>query len=277
MRKYLISLSNILASIVFLYQFGYGQSQTSGLIKFTITMQRNGHGQQKQDQWSESKKIWFKDSSVIYEIRTELETSESTPQGTVVKKSHPVLRYVYLDLHTMSCQDYHMFKDTAQPFCSYNLKWNDTTDLWKFYYTKEVSDTAPGMSVMSDSMVNNISFKRIKVLDQHYPQQRFYNVYYLNCNTFQNMFNLNRTLNDMYPGCKTTMSDLFADDGNLIFRAEYEILEDKLNQVEEKVFNQWHENAITTKLPKLSYKEARKNCIVIPEHENPTISIIPNK
>jgi hypothetical protein len=276
MKKYLIHPISIFLLTFILNAYSYGQYQTEGLAKYSsyeintdnITKKKTvGHVE-----WTN---IWFKDSAVIYELRINLESKESTIEGTIVKRSYPVWRYVYLDLRTMRCQDYFNFKDTAMPLFNYLLKSNDTVSLWRFFIPKTKYDTLPGMFTMKDTIMDNIVYKRVKVLYKYYPEQNYFGVYYFDCNTKKNIFHLNRTLSDMYPNCKSNRIDFFDSSGNVSIRNEYKIIKDTLSCEEECIFKQWQKNAKKTKLPLLSYSETKRIPIPYHEHENPTIKILP--
>lgn len=276
MRKYRIHCISFILLSFLLQTPAYSQYQTAGLVKYTgSSIYTNDSTNTEKINWSEWTRIWFKDSSVIYEMRINYETRDQTLQGTVVKKSYPVWRYIYLDLRTMICQDYQNFKDTAVPFCNYSLKLNDTIVIWKFFAPKRSSDTSNGMFTMHDTTIGNTLYKRIKVLYKYYRQTGDYFIYYLNCNATPNMFHMSRTLNEMFPGCKTTRCDILDKNHKVTGRTEYKILSDTLTYAEENVFRKWHDNALKTKLPLLSYTEATRMCIANYEHENPTIEILP--
>jgi len=255
----------------------HSQYQTEGIVKYTWSrIHTNDSTNKEKILWSEWSRIWFKDSSVIYEMRINYQTSDQTAHGTtVVKKSYPVWRYVYLDLRTMICQDYQTFKDTATPFCNYSIKLSDAISIWKFFAPKSDRDTTPGVSTLSDTIIGNSKFKRIKVLYKYHAQTGDYLIYYLNCNTIPNMFHLNRSLNEMFPGCKATRQDLLDRNNKVTGRTEYNILSDKLTDAEENVFRHWRDNAVKTKLPLLSYSQVYQMCPANYDHENPIIEILP--
>jgi hypothetical protein len=274
MKKYISRYTTFVIICFLFHNTAYSQSQ--GLIKYSFSsIHFNDSTKAEQTNWKEWMRIWFKDSCVIYEMRINYQTADQTPQGTVVKRSYPVWRYIYLDLRTMICQDYQNFKDTAKPFCNYSLKPTDYIGIWKFFAPKKNSDTLPGMTIISDTIINNSLFKRAKVLYKYYRETGNYFIYYLNCNVASNMFHLNRTLNEMFPGCKTIRIDLMESNGKVSARTEYEIFSDSLSAEDENLFKEWHKNSLKIQLPLLSYEEAMKSCIANYEHENPTITIEP--
>jgi hypothetical protein len=269
MKKNSIRFIKVLLTCFLFSLQSYSQSQTKGLVNISDWFIRMFDTIPVKQET----KIWFKDSCVVYEIRANFESSESTPEGTVVKRSSPVWKYAYLDLRNMHCQEYLHFKDTALPFCNYVLKPGEMIG-WKFYMPKSPRDTGTGIISMSDTLINNKVFKRLNGIWKD-PVETLYNISYLDCNAPKNMFYMAKTISEMYPGCKVTRSDIFDSNGKLLSRFEFEVIRDMLNVQEEALFKQWEENSAKTKLPLLSHSEAEQIMIPNPEHENPTITIVP--
>ena len=257
----------------FAYTFGYSQYQKEGIIdNFTAAFLNNDSIHQEKPNWREFTRVWFKDSCIIYELRINYETRDQSLEQTTIKKSYPVWRYVYLDLRTMICQDYSSFKDTAMPYCNYFLKPTDISSVWEFYKNEKRYNS---LDVITDTVINNTVFKRTKMF--YNTPAKYYSIYYLNCNAQKNMFDLDKSLNEMFPDCKTMMIEGFNLNGKLQNRTEYKIISDTLTADEKKIFQKWQQNACKIQLPLLSYEEARKSCVATYDHENPTITIIPNK
>jgi len=66
-------------------------------------------------------KVYFLDSTVIYEIRILKLSDNDTDIGKGLMSRRPILKYTYLDLRTMIAQDYLNFHDSAKPKLSYPL------------------------------------------------------------------------------------------------------------------------------------------------------------
>jgi hypothetical protein len=256
----------------------FSQYQKEGLVDFASSWFIDFSNVKTKDSMAtQHEQMWFKDSCVIYERRTHLETSEDAKEGTVVKKSFPVWRYIYLDLKTMLCQEYLDFKDTSMPFCSYKIMPTDTMGFWNAFALKKKSDTLHGVFPMMDTIVEKKIFKRVKILYKYYEYEKSYCVYYFDCNAQQNIFHLNRTLSDMYPRCKSSRLDFYDSTNKVIIREERNVIRGKLTALEEAVFKQWHKNLINIKLPLIKVSEAWRIPIRNPEHENPTITILPKE
>lgn len=221
-------------------------------------------------------KTWFKDSIVIFEVRINLRTSESTQTGTVVKISNPVWKYSMLNLQTMVAQDYLVFKDTAMPVSNYRVQPNESIT-WVFYRPKTVSDTAHGFTVLSDTAINSIYYKRVKVLSKFYPQEQSFTVYYLKRTQRKHIFQLNKSVDEIYQGWKIAYSETYDKPTNVLVRTAVTFLRDSLTDEEDSLFSQWSRNAMLTNLPLLSsLDEAQRVSMRTPAHENPTIEIVPN-
>lgn len=201
-------------------------------------------------------RIWFKDSSVIYEIKIIKIKTDHTPKGTFEKTTFDLLKYTYLDLRTMRCQDYFSLKDTALPLDNYILKPGEGFG-WEFFTAKNSNDTIGIRSTLPDTIIDNKVYGRIKI--RNHPDTSGYDYeYYLDCNLKNNMFHLNPTLDEMYPKCKVVRYVLKSKDDPFTTIVNTKIISDTLSKVEVAVFTKWGHNAITTKLPVINSKEANK-------------------
>lgn len=270
--------THIILSLIFFLQYSdcFCQFIHEGLVKVTVKRTITSPSSRNDSLIYQENKIWFKDSSVIFAIRLYLESRESTAEGTILKKSNPVWRYMYLNLRTMACQDYLSFKDTAAPFCNYRFPLNEPANVWVFFAQKNASDTLHGVFPLNDTIINNTVFKRIKILYKYYDLHKDYGVYYLEKDPKKSIFHMNQTLSDMYPDYNAKKFDFFEPNGNIIFGSEH-IITDKLTSEEECIFKKWESNAKNTKLPIISYSDVYKIILPYPEHENPQITIIPLK
>jgi len=194
-------------------------------------------------------KIWFKDSCVVYEILN----SVNTDNGSGVEKhSYEILKYVFLDLKTMRCQDYLSFSDTAIALNNYILRSGETV-AWGFF-----SDAKPRyqdlLSFISDSTMNGIVYKRARAVERNSDWELIY-VYYLR-SLKSNIFSMNKHLEIDQPGYKTTRLDIIDPRSNKVTTIEIEIIKEQLDSKEERILDRWNDNAMHTKLPLLSLKEA---------------------
>jgi hypothetical protein len=219
--------------------------------------------------------LWYKDSTVVIEHRINYRSEDQTPEGWVIKESYPVARYMFINLRTMLCQEYLNFKDTAKPFCNYQLKVSDTSEFQYFFTPKSSNDTLHGVFPLNDTIVNGINFKRIKILYKHYEFEKSYSLYYLDCRPNESIFYLNKTLSEIYSGCKAYRADFCDASGKPIIRTEITNIRNKLNATEENIFKCWTKNAVITTLPLISHSQASRINIPFPEHENPKITVMP--
>ncbi len=280
MKKKQLQFIGLLIFNLLIHSHVFCQYQKEGLVSLTNSSFIDFSSKildTKDSMIKDETKMWFKDSCVIYELRIHLESSTSINEGTLVKKSYPVWKYIYLDLRTMICQDYLNLQDTALPFCNYSLKPDDASGIWAFFAPKKESDTLHGLFPLNDTIISNTTFKRIKILYKYYEYEKSYSVYYFDCAAKQNMFYFNRTLGEMYPNCKPRKLDFFDSTNKLIIKGEINVVRDKLNLKEDCIFKQWNKNAKNTKLPMLTVSESEKIHISEPEHENPTITILPRE
>jgi hypothetical protein len=277
MRNKQIQFKLIFIFFILQNQYTYCQYKKEGILNIVSTYLVNfndGEIEMKDKSNTQIQKIWFRDSSIIYELRTHLESRESTKEGIILKKSYPVWRYIHLNLKTMICQDYLNFNDTAKPFCRYILKPTDTLGILGIFFPQKKSDTLHGVFKMKDTIINNESFKRVKILYKYYEHEKSYGVYYIKCNEKKNIFSMNKTLSSMYPDCNFNLFNFYNSDNKVISKEEFTIIRDKLNVMEENIFKNWCKNSKNTKLPLISYSDAIRILIRDPEHENPTTEIL---
>ncbi|MBS1733336.1 MAG: hypothetical protein JST02_08580, partial [Bacteroidetes bacterium] len=195
-------------------------------------------------------RIWFKDSSVIFEVKIiTIETIHS--KITTEKISFKPFKFTYLDLRTMKCQDYITLTDTSSPITNYVLT-SEGGDFWEFYLPKKADDTLGIRTVLPDTIINKKSYKRLKIAAADTVEHE----YYIECNAKQNIFHLNRTLDEMYPGCKIVKSIEKRKNIPFTYIIEVNVLSDSLTMNEESIFSKWAKNASECKLPLLDFRSA---------------------
>ena len=201
-------------------------------------------------------RIWFSDSSVIYEIKIIGIKTDHTSKGTFEKTSFDFFKYTYLDLRTMRCQDYFNLKDTAFPVNNYLLEIGHFAG-WEFFTPKYPIDTSGIMSLLPDTIIDHKNYSRIKIKNNPDTLEFDYE-FYLDCKTKNNMFHLNPTLDEMYPRCKVVRSIMKFKNYHFTTVFNTKIVADTLSKEEKTVFAKWAQNAIVTKLPLINYMEANK-------------------
>jgi hypothetical protein len=219
--------------------------------------------------------LWYKDSCAIIEHRINYGTEEETATGVIRKESYPAYRFSFINLRTLQCQDYLHLSDTAKPFCNYLRKTTDRIENNFFFTTKSKYDTLGGTHIMSDTIIDGITYKRIKILYQNYEYEKSYSILYLDCRPNNSMFYFNKTLTDLYNGCKAFRTDFCDSTGRSVIRSEMLTVSNKLSTSENKLFDCWKKNAAITTLPLISYSEAKEIMIFDIKHENPRITFKP--
>jgi hypothetical protein len=269
-RLFLVLLSIIALSSVYFE----ANCQKEGSVIYTTDeyLYRNSSGTPILT--SHQKKIWFKDSTVIYEIRINRETTESTADGLVTKKSNPVLRYSLLNLRNMIGQDYLIFTDSATPVSNFRLQPDETLS-WTFYKSGMAIDTSQVVTKIADTIIGSTPYRRIRMPYPLSQDETGYCLYYLQ-KTKGTIFQLNRLVDSIYKGWRTTLLQLFDQNNNLLLTSKLEVPNGVLTKKERSIFVKWGKNARATKLPLLnSLSEAEAIKIRMPDHENPVISVEP--
>ncbi|MEO6670792.1 MAG: hypothetical protein ABIN36_15035 [Ferruginibacter sp.] len=203
-------------------------------------------------------KIWFMDSCVIYEMKVINTVTNHTNRGISEKHSYDLYKFSYLDLRNLNCQDYYHFSDTALPVCSYKLKPIEAVN-WNFYAKRPDVDLNGLQQVLSDTIINNISLRRIKFSHSAdgYTDEI---IYYQDCNTKQNIFHINPSIDELYPNCKIVRSESRGDiTSKLTWVFELNMLSENLTTNEKAIFLKWGKNAQSTQLPVISLQESMKN------------------
>jgi len=128
---------------------------------------------------------------------------------------------------------------------------------WDFFTGKQLSDTNGIKIALPDTVVNQKSYKRIKIIN--YPNSRkFEKVFYIDCSAKNSIFYINRTLDEMNPGCKVIRSLVRYGDDPFTTVFNTKLISDTLSKEEKAVFDQWAKNASNTNLPLISFDEANK-------------------
>ena len=156
----------------------------------------------------------------------------------------------------MRCQDYFQLKDTALPVVNYLLE-NGHNYGWEFFTGKQISDTNGIKIVLPDTVINQKSYKRIKIIN--YPNYRkFEKVFCIDCSAKNSIFYINRTLDEMNPRCKVVRSIERNDNEPFTTVFNTKLISDTLSKEEKAVFLQWAKNASNTNLPLISFDSASK-------------------
>lgn len=199
------------------------------------------------------KQIWFRDSSVIYEVIAIIENTNYNDTGTVHSIMQEVLKYTFLNLRNFSCQDYLNFSDTATLFSNYYLKAHEQIG-WKFYREKQVFDSTGVLSSMNDTTIGTKNYKRLMLLNS---QKNLESVFYLDCESKNTIFHINRWLDEKYASCQVVKSErrfnLLSQDKETF---ELILLKKRFDETENRIFKQWAENALKTNMPVISAEEA---------------------
>ena len=254
--------------------FAFSQLSTEGILSFKsyVPFELSDLSTNRKDSMiMQEKKMWFKDSTVIYALRTHLTTTVSTNEGIATKKSFPVWKYIYLDMRTQICQDYLTLSDTAEPFNNYKLTYGETPSILSIFLPTDIKNTLREPVQLSDTIVNNKIFKRVKALYKYYEYEKSYSIYYIDCSVKYEMINMNRTINTMFPNCFSSKLEFYDSTQRVIIREEIIVERDTLTESEKKIFEKWKNNAKNTKLPLLTASEAISIPIGDPAHEDPII------
>jgi hypothetical protein len=154
----------------------------------------------------------------------------------------------------MKCQDYLNLSDTAKPISNYELKTNEYFDI-PLFMKKNNSGLLDSLKMISDTLVNSVAFRRVK-LDR---QDGASFIYYFDCRKGL-IFDLSPNIADYYPNCEIMRTEAhIATNPKYINVTELNLIKGQLHKQELTIFQNWEGNAKETKMPVSSYSEVREN------------------
>jgi len=206
---------------------------------------------------TDTDRIWFKDSSVIIEVRGDNTVYED---DILIHRGYDVIKYTYLDLRTMRCQDYFSFSDTASPVYNYKLINKDDVIRWDFYNYPRITEK---INALSDSVVDGILYKRLKTY-KRFPEGYEY-IYFMQKISRPNIFHLDKLKDSLNPGWKVLRIDMVDSSSKWITSTKFNVVNTKLSKNEENIFEIWKKNASEIKLKEVSFGESLR----IPDNRRP--------
>lgn len=206
--------------------------------------------------------IWFKDSTVIYEIKA-IFTDEYNGKST--RTVYQTYKYTFLDLRNMLCQDYYSLNDTAMPFSNYKLKQNEAV-AWQFYSSKKERDLSKTINKLADSVIDGHNYKRVRT-EHIFGDDHFEYEYFIDCDFPKSIFHINNTLEEKYPNCSVVRADLVDLNSNERKIFEFKINQQYLDTPMSKIFTKWEKNAKELKMPISSFNDVQTKIGIF---ENPS-------
>jgi hypothetical protein len=185
-------------------------------------------------------KIWYKDSVTITEntgVNTETDTAN------IETVTYPIILYRYIDLQSKTLYDYKNFSDTAEIINKAVLPDSLMTDIgWSFY-----SEKAPKIQgipePLSDTVIDNITYKRTKFsFAWHDPQKNFL-IGYLRCDGKGDMFSLEKAYSRKFNCAMVKYFSYKFGMARPYASKEVYYISDTLTKEELKVFEAWERNA----------------------------------
>jgi len=103
--------------------------------------------------------IWFKDNTVVEEIKT---VEVNTDTNGVTTRKTPVAYYLFIDRDSKVCYHYSSFSDTAKIIDKYELP--DTAEIkgaggWSFYKNNDL-DIVDSLRTLTDTFINRSDMNR---------------------------------------------------------------------------------------------------------------------
>lgn len=205
-------------------------------------------------------KFWYRDSSAIFEIKV---TRGRGGSDVVTKYNYELVKYTFLDLRKMRCQDYLVLSDTAAPFCNYVLGRTDFLSGVNLWYTEDSTFNSVELINLSDTVINNVNYKRVcQVNSKTVPRSK--NTYFLDCEKAPIAFNLSEGLSEIYSGCQVRIMEMNSND-EMTMGFSMEQVRSKLTEEENRIFDKWEANSKSTSLPLMKFNETIVECNPLPK------------
>ena len=178
--------------------------------------------------------IWFKDSVTIQEIPV-----FNTVQDTAGNRTHSVSikHYTYLNPKSNIYRDYRNFSDTAGIKKSYkSIAAAADGGAWDFY--SDFPYTYESIENLSDSVIDNISYNRFKML-KNFNKIDFYQILYTRCDMKGFLIKDLKPVSDSI-GCPIFITEIyFKKSGKMQTSFSIEIVKEGLSKKELEVFEAW--------------------------------------
>lgn len=228
------------------------QQNTEGLLRFHSI---NYSIDKSNSVYDYNFNVWYLDSSII--IQFVYISLDFMPDSNSKSPSLETLKYVYVNLKNLSCQDYRTFGASEHPLTNYKLKKGEIIQRDFFSEDEYISPIYHSPNIkLSDTVIQNVSFKRFlfKEEDSDPSWQR---IIYLTKKFPQNIIHLDWKLDKKYYPFKIMRFNDYTN-GNISNSSYYDEIKIKLSDSEKAIFKQWKLNADTTILPVLTFNEVRE-------------------
>ena len=184
-------------------------------------------------------RIWYKDSAVIEEIHR----INTVTVGDSTTVTYPLILCRYIHLRTKTYYDYKTFSDTAKIFNKAVLPDSQMRDYgWSFYSDKVLRIKGIPES-LSDTVIDNITYKRVKFsFERHDPKKHFV-VGYLRCDGRGELFSMEKQYSRERNCTMVKFFDFEYGREKPYASQEIEFVSDTLTKEEVKIFDVWEQNA----------------------------------
>lgn len=181
-------------------------------------------------------KIWYNGNLTIQEIiQTDFNTDTS---GRQTMKQY-VKHYLYINRETRSFYQYSTLSDTATISKSYKQPDSIRVDGgWNFYHPMSI-DFIGNPETLTDTIVNDILYSRIKYFRKQ-GKHEFFSVVYFRCDLPNSMFSIFKPVEQGCPSVKVL--DYSNDISALSGFSEIHFLANQLTADEIKIFDAWKKN-----------------------------------
>jgi hypothetical protein len=206
------------------------------------------HNEIESELFKYDSKIWFRDSTVIYQIgRTNINTDEDDK----ISMSESTDKFVFLDLRKMIFYDYKTFSDTSKMMRRYTLP-DSAIVCWNFYKRKALVPFSNNLIKLSDTVIKNETYSRLKGEYSYYENTKMVKMvytYFTKPVDTKSIFHVDRVFDETFTDCHAMRFEFYNKGFADIYSTYYEYISNTLTQNEKKIFDQWSKNAGDATIP----------------------------
>jgi len=188
--------------------------------------------------------IYYIDSSAVEQINKINSVTDTTGRTT---QTETLLSYRYIDLAKKLYMDYQTFADTAKPITKQLLPDSGMRDYgWSFYTDKTLKVQESSYHPLSDTIIDNLKYQRIRFNLTNEDPEEMYTVAHLQCEIKDQLFSIIKTISKKNNCCVTKIYSYRTGKTTPFASQEVIFLSDTLTSNELNVISTWQKNARTS-------------------------------
>jgi hypothetical protein len=204
-----------------------------------VQLKTNFYNLDGKPRFTDIMKIWYKDSVAIEKINR---TNIVTDTANITTISYTVLLYRYVDLRSKTLYDYENFSDTAKIINKAVLPDLAMKDHGWSFYSNKISQIQGIPESISDTIIDNITYKRAKFNFLHDDPGKGFMIGYFRCDGKGTMFSLEKSYSRKLNCTMTKFFDFRYGKKVPYASKEVDFISDTLTKEDLNVFESWEKN-----------------------------------